>query len=279
MLQAYNTVQEQTVPVTTINDITDLVRVLQDHPEWKNTVRGLIIGEELAQLPQRVTRLEQTLADFIEATNRNFETVHARLDSIDARMDHMDARFDAIDVRLDRMDARFDAIDVRLDRMDARFDGMDTRMDRMDGRMDNGFGMNYELKVGKNVHSIAGQHLGIRRVRLLRGNHDGVNEAFADSVEDALDEGKIDRRQANELLSSDLIFAGRNEDTGEQVYVAAELSITIGGDDITRAADRASILRSIVDRPVIPAVIGASIDDARVELASAQRVSVAISPE
>ena len=253
------------MPVTTINDITDLVRVLQDHPEWKNTVRGLIIGEELAQLPQRVTRLEQTLADFIEATNRNFETVHARLDSIDARMDHMDARFDAID--------------VRLDRMDARFDGMDTRMDRMDGRMDNGFGMNYELKVGKNVHSIAGQHLGIRRVRLLRGNHDGVNETFADSVEDALDEGKIDRRQANELLSSDLIFAGRNEDTGEQVYVAAELSITIGGDDITRAADRASILRSIVDRPVIPAVIGASIDDARVELASAQRVSVAISPE
>ena len=251
MLQAYNRVQEQTVPVTTINDITDLVRVLQDHPEWKNTVRGLIIGEELAQLPQRVTRLDQTLADFIEATNRNFETVHARLDSIDARMD----------------------------RMDARLDSMDTRMDRMDGRMDNGFGMNYELKVGKNAHSIAGQHLGIRRVRLLRGNHDGVNETFADSVEDALDEGKIDRRQANELLSSDLIFAGRNEDTGEQVYVAAELSITIGGDDITRAADRASILRSIVDRPVIPAVIGASIDDARVELASAQRVSVAISPE
>ena len=65
--------------MTTINDISDLVQILQDHPEWKNTIRGLIIGEELAQLPERFTRLEQTLADFIQATNRNFELVHARL--------------------------------------------------------------------------------------------------------------------------------------------------------------------------------------------------------
>ncbi len=272
--------------MTTINDISDLVQILQDHPEWKNTIRGLIIGEELAQLPGRFTRLEQTLADFIEATNRNFEIVFARLDSqdarldsVDARLDHMDSRFDGIDARLDHMDSRFDAIDTRLDSMDSRFDAMDSRMDRMDGRMDNGFGMNYEFKIAKNIYSIAGQQLGLRRVRLLRGGADGVTPQFADFIEEAVDQGILDHHQATEIFSADLIFTGRRLDTGEEVHMVAELSITIGDEDITRAAGRAATLRSVVPQPVLPAVIGVRIDDTRAAAASASQVSVAISPE
>ncbi len=258
--------------MTTINDISDLVRILQDHPEWKNTIRGLIIGEELAQLPERVTRLEQTLADFIEATNRNFELVHARLDSMDARMDRMDAR-------LDSMDRRMDSMDARMDRMDERFDAIDTRFDRIEGRLDNGFGMNYELKVGKNILSIAGQHLGIRRARVLRGAINGFTPDIQELIEDALDDRTITPEQADELLQVDLILAGRHQDTGAETYMAAELSITIGSDDITRAADRAALLQSVVRLPVLPVVVGARIDDARAAMASDLGVSVAISPE
>ena len=286
--------------MTTINDISDLVRILQDHPEWKSTIRGLIIGEELAQLPERVTRLEQILADFIEATNRNFELVHARLDSMGstidsmdstissmgARMDSMGARMDSMDSRMDRMDARFDAMDARLDsmdsrmdRMDERFDAIDARFDRIEGRLDNGFGMNYELKVGKNILSIAGQHLGIRRARVLRGAINGFTPDMHELIEDALDDRAITPEQADELLQVDLILAGRHQDTGAETYMAAELSITIGSDDITRAADRAALLQSVVQLPVLPVVVGARIDDARAAMASDLGVSVAISPE
>lgn len=244
--------------MTTINDISDLVRILQDHPEWKDTIRGLIIGEELAQLPERVTRLEQTLADFIEATNRNFELVHARLDSMDRRMDSMD---------------------TRMDRMDERFDAIDTRFDRIEGQLDNGFGMNYELKVGKNILSIAGQHLGIRRARVLRGAINGFTPDIQELIEDALDDRAITPEQADELLQVDLILAGRHQDTGAETYMAAELSITIGSDDITRAADRAALLHSVVRLPVLPVVVGSRIDDARAAMASDLGVSVAISPE
>ena len=304
--------------MTTINDISDLVRILQEHPEWKNTIRGLIIGEELAQLPQRVTRLEQTLADFIEATNRNFELVHARLDSmgssidsmgssidfmgssidsmgsrmdsrmdsmgsrmdsIDARMDSMDSRMDSMDSRLDSMDRRMDSMDSRMDRMDQRFDAIDRRFDHMEERLDNGFGINYELKVGKNILSIAGQHLGIRRARVLRGAINGFTSDIQELIEDALDDRTITPEQADELLQVDLILAGRHQDTGEETYMAAELSITIGSDDITRAADRASLLQSVVRSSVLPVVVGARIDDARAAMASDLGVSVAISPE
>ena len=34
-----------------------------------------------------------------------------------------------------------------------------TDVNRIDGRMDNGFGINYEIKVQKDLASIAGQYL------------------------------------------------------------------------------------------------------------------------
>ena len=73
--------------MTNINDIADLEQILQDHPEWRDTIRGLIVGEELANLPQ-------DLATFIEATNENFKLVHQRLERLekdvtDAKTDDM----------------------------------------------------------------------------------------------------------------------------------------------------------------------------------------------
>ena len=58
--------------MTNINDIADLVQILQDHPEWRNTVRGLIVGEELANMPNEV-------AIFVKATNENFNLIHQQL--------------------------------------------------------------------------------------------------------------------------------------------------------------------------------------------------------
>ena len=59
--------------MTTINDISDFARILREHPEWRETVRGLVLGEEVSQLPQK-------LASFIEATHENFRLVHERME-------------------------------------------------------------------------------------------------------------------------------------------------------------------------------------------------------
>ena len=36
--------------MTTINNMEDLIRILEERPEWRAAARGLIVGEELAQL-------------------------------------------------------------------------------------------------------------------------------------------------------------------------------------------------------------------------------------
>ena len=62
--------------MTTINDIHDLVELLQNHPDWAETLRNLILTRELLDLPQT---LAQALQDWAE-TNQAI----ARLDASNA---------------------------------------------------------------------------------------------------------------------------------------------------------------------------------------------------
>ena len=74
-------------------------------------------------------------------------------------------------------------------------------------------------------------------------------------------------------------MVGQLKSDGANVYAAAEASITIGGEDITRAATRAQILATVIGQPVSPAVIGSHIDDTRTELADASGVTVMLAPD
>ena len=60
----------------TINSIHDLVRVLDEHPEWAEALRVRLLTREVLELPQR-------LADFVAAANKRFEAIEARLDRVD----------------------------------------------------------------------------------------------------------------------------------------------------------------------------------------------------
>ena len=48
--------------MTTINNIEDLVRVLDEHPEWLEAVRARLLTRELLELPHTVARLDERLA-------------------------------------------------------------------------------------------------------------------------------------------------------------------------------------------------------------------------
>ena len=237
--------------MTTINDISDLVRILRDQPEWAETIRGVLLSRELLDLPEKFAR-------FVDLTDRNFQAVNARLDHLESDV----AEFKA-------------SVDERFDRVDERFD----RMDRMEGRMDNGFGTNYEVKIERNIPSHAGQHLGMRGVRVLRGTMIGRDTELADQVERAADEGVITWEEHDQLLLVDLIFTGRSRTDGTTILAAAEVSITAGNLDVDRAVKRARILEIVTGQPVVPVVISANVDDERAAMALDQGVTIIRSPE
>ncbi|MEN3000487.1 MAG: hypothetical protein ABDI19_01440 [Armatimonadota bacterium] len=62
----------------TINDLHDLIRLLEEHPEWRAELRRVLLTEELLQLPDLVRdlaeaqrRTEQQLAELAEITRQN----------------------------------------------------------------------------------------------------------------------------------------------------------------------------------------------------------------
>ena len=69
--------------MTTINDISDLVQVLKDRPDWLAAVRNMIVGEELLSLPQQ-------LAQFIKATEENFRLVNRRFNRLEGKVGNLE---------------------------------------------------------------------------------------------------------------------------------------------------------------------------------------------
>ena len=185
-------------------------------------------------------------------------TINDKVDTLQEDMTHMKANLAAI---------KADLSEIK------------TVVKQIIGKLDKGFAPNYEHKVADNIGSIAGQHLQMRRPTVLKATGIAMDPAIYDLVERAEEEGRITQEQANDLLRIDLIFAGRRRPDGATTHVAAELSITIGDDDITRASNRADILAQTINLPVLPAVIGAHIDRQRTELAAENNVTVILEPD
>ena len=206
--------------VTTINDISDLVRILREQPDWAEAVRGVLLSQELLKLPE-------TFAEFAKATQ-------ARFDAVDQRFDAVDQRFDAMDLRFDAMDLRFDGMDQRLDRMDQRFA-------RIDGSLDNLRGPVYEEKIARNLSSYVNQYLGLRLPDVLKGPQ-GTDRQFEIEAHDAVDQSRISQEELNTLLQADLIFTAWPHGGKTPENVVAETGITAADGDLNRATDRAGIM-------------------------------------
>ena len=245
--------------VTTINDISDLVRILREQPDWAEAVRGVLLSQELLKLPE-------TFAEFAKATQARFDAVDQRFDAMDQRFDAMDQRFDAMDQRFDAMDQRFDGIDQRLDRVDQRFA-------RIDGSLDNLSGPVYEEKIARNLSSYVNQYLGLRLPDVLKGPQ-GTDRQFEIEAHDAVDQSRISQEELNTLLQADLIFTAWPHGGKTPENVVAETGITAADGDLNRATDRAGIMARLRQAPTRGVVFCSQVDDERRRKAREMDVSI-----
>lgn len=224
---------------TIINDVSDLARIIREQPEWADTLRGLLLGQEVLDLPQR-------LAQFAELTSQNFQLAHERQES------------------------------ESLARQ-AGVNRLESQLNRVEGKLDNAVGANYENKIARICRGLLGQQLGLTRVTVLYGTESRPD--FLESIYQAEEDGILTLGQVSQLLQADLICSGRHRADPARLYLVAEASVTIGDNDVTRARERADILSLVVDAPVQAVIIGAHIDAARTNLAAEKGVQFLSSPE
>ena len=227
--------------MTTINDISDLVRILREDPAWAEAVRSVLLTQELQSLPERFDR-------FVELTRENNELVNRRLE------------------RLEEGQQRLEEGQQRLE----------NRMNRMEGRLGNLEGSDTERRARENILNIAKDELGLSRGSILLARGRNTDPEFLGSINNAEVLSLITEEQADHVLLADIIIRARRVEDRRYVHGVFEVSSTIGLNDIRRARERADAVAAATGEEAIAAVVGGTIQPPQRKQAEEMDVRVLI---
>ena len=71
---------------STIHTIEDLIRILDDHPEWTDALRARLLTRELIELPEKFTQFVAEMNSFVAEMNRFVEATNRRFDALENRV-------------------------------------------------------------------------------------------------------------------------------------------------------------------------------------------------
>ena len=232
--------------MTTVNDFTDILRIIREQPEWGDALRSALLSQKLLELPER-------FAEFAETANKRFAALESDVTDLKAGQ-----------ARLEGDVAELKAGQSRLE----------SAVSHLQGQVGNLRGSSYQLNVKTKIASIMTQRWGVEEIRVLKGSLAADDNVFFRRLLNAVAQGVISEQERREVLNADIILQGERQSDQGPLYIVLEVSITVAGDDITRAHERADILARVTGEETIPAVVSAHADNARQQLASDRDVTL-----
>jgi hypothetical protein len=234
-----------------LHSVEDIIRALQEHPEWREPLLNALLTDQYRQLPTRADRLEEALARLAEEsakTDQRLAEMAARMEEsrheTDRRFAEMAARMEEsrrqTDQRLAEMAARMEESRRQTDQRFAEItsdlraltETVRNLLRRFDSELGSVKGMTLEMLYRDNATTILGKHF--RNLRLVdRGQY----------LQEMLDQHPITDSEWKQLVSTDVMIQGVHRLTGKEYLMVWEVSWVIDDHDVERAADRAEILR------------------------------------
>ena len=308
-----------------VQEYRAFIELLYKHPEWRAELRQLVLTEELLALPQlvqelieahkrgeeRMTRIEQSLAELIEAQKRNEQSIaelveaqkrnderFAELIEAQKRNDERFAELIEAQKRNDeriaelvevqrRHEERLAAVEERLAKVEERLEGVEERLARLENTV-------AELAEAQKRTELEVQRLTNRMGQIVG---DLLEIKYRDKpfsyfgrivrrarvvdlaeVEDWLSE-RLSEEQLFDLFQLDLLVRGQiRQPVGErkehpEVWLAIEVSSVVDGEDVQRVARRAEILRQ-AGLPVLAVAAGNYLTPEARELARTKGVAL-----
>ena len=216
--------------MTTINNIEDLIRLLDQHPEWAEVLRARLLTRELLELPA-------VLARFIQETNERFDRVERRLYHLEA---------DVAELKTDVAELKTDVAEFKADVSYLKGNALETTLHR------------------KIIPRLS-QTLGLRQAEIKVSPLQGIEPEFRDAIEDGVDNGTISEQQMGRVFETDFILRAVRRQTRTPLWITVEASHKVHERDTTRSVDTAEILARVFQETAAPMVVGFEIDpqDAR----------------
>ena len=299
--------------MTTINNIADLVRILKEQPEWADTIRGILLTEELLNLPNR-------FAEFVQLTQESYRLINERLTQIDTRIDQLETAQTETNQRLGRLETAQTETNQRLGRLETaqtetnqRLGMLETaqvetnqRLGRLEtaqvetnqrlGRLENAQAdTNRQLtQLNTRMNRMEGRFSNLegsdyeRKVR-YGALHRAQVRFGLDNAYLALTQNDPAAPQLNSMIANAIKNTFISQEQCEDLYetdiiisdqgnrhVVMEVSLTVDRDDIVRVKRRADVLSAVTGGAVIPVVITANLNDAQRDQAAVEEVTTFI---
>jgi hypothetical protein len=218
-----------------VQDFQDLIRLLEQHPEWRADLRRLVLTDELLELPAVVRDLAEQVRALAEAQRRTDADL-VELRQVVRELAEAQRRTEE-EVRALAEAQRQMAVDLSALRVVVG--DMRDQLGTLRGR---------ELERQYREHAGAYFDDILHRARLLS------RQQLADLLDAAQDEGRFTPAERRDVLLADLVVSGRRPVDGAEVYLVVEVSVGVGLEDVERAARRAALLGRL--RPSLAAVAG-----------------------
>ena len=217
--------------MTTINDISDLVRILREDPDWAEAVRSVLLTQELKSLPERFDK-------FVEITRENNELVNRRLERLEEGQQRLEERQQRLEEGQQRLEREIETIKTDVGTLK---------------------GSDIERRARENILNIAKDELGLSRGSILLARGRNTDPEFLGSINNAEVLSLVTEEQADHVLLADIIIRARRVEDRRYVHGVFEVSSTIGLNDIRRARERAEAVAAATGEEAIAAVIGGTI--------------------
>jgi hypothetical protein len=244
----------------TVADFHDLIRLLEEHPDWQTELRRVLFSQDLLDLPCTVQDLataqhhtEEAITRLTERMEQGFAGAATERHELRQDLTQLTGRVDQLTDRVEQGFAAATEDRQRIrDRMEQGFaDAAEDRL-RIRDRMEQGFAE--VVAEQRDMRRDIGQLKGLGREqfyrdraaaifgRLLRQGYDATNQV-ADHLQEARQTGVISDREYQEALAADLLWDGQTRDSRQPIVLVLEASWTVGHINVERAARRAAVLR------------------------------------
>jgi chromosome segregation ATPase len=258
----------------TVQDFEDLLRLLDERPEWQAALRQRVLTGELLEVPRLMRETAESQArtqQVLEAFGRRLDQREQQIDELAQLMKQLALRVDEIARQLEQLTRRVDALAQRVEEIAAQLAQLTRRVDALAERVDQ-LAQQVE-QLTKQMNEMARQFAQYRRdTDQLKGMmlemryaqrpyayfKDLIRRARTLSVDELYDllEGlNLTEAEVRDVVECDALIFGRDPEDGKPTYLLLEASWTVDLEDVERASRRAALL-SRAGLTVVPVVAG-----------------------
>ena len=253
--------------MTTFSTVEELIEIIRADATLRDRLRAELLTPELLALPA-------TLAEFVAATERRFESLER-----EAR----EFRQEMYGFRQETRSS-IDAINLRLDTHEEKLDEHSADIRRLTNDVAHLRGDSLEAKLPGIIPPRVVRDFGVKRPYVISSARSGTDyqrrgDEFDEKIAQAADAGVISVEEETRIRVTDLILRSQRQSDSSSLWFAVEASGVIVENDIIRARASASAIARVYEQDAVPIVCGYRIHPSDKERAEQADVHVFIEPE